>query len=239
MSRTAPIVHMNALVSMLSTLAFNVTYRSTVAAADIVPTVCLAMQALENDSMFQTHATILLGRLNNSNSNTLESVVPPDVVRLVTQAMQNHEDNIRMQRAGVWGLTCFLASTRNIQTVSTKNGVNVLLRAMWKFNTNPYIAKTALRALNILSVYGDNLVYMQNTGIVHSVVIAMQHHTEDIEVQTEAISTLFHCVEAHPHMHAGFRKQLGMWVMQKALEMPDLDAKSKKRVRKIMKACSV
>jgi len=27
--------------------------------------------------------------------------------------------------------------------------------------------------------------------------------------------------------------------MQKALEMPDLDAKSKKRVRKIMKACAV
>ena len=128
MNRTRPIAHMNALVSMLSTLASNVTYRSTVAAADIVPTVCLAMQALENDTMFQTDATILLGYLYNSNSNALESVVPPEVVRLVTQAMQNHEDNISMQRAGVWGLTCFLASTRNIQTLSTKNVVNVLLR---------------------------------------------------------------------------------------------------------------
>jgi len=129
MSRTAPTVHMNALASILSTLASNVTYHSTVATADIVPMVCLAMQALEHDSMFQTYATILLSHLNNSNSNTLQSVVPPDVVRLVTQAMQNHEDNIRMQQAGVWGLLCFVASTRNIQTVSTKNGVNVLLRA--------------------------------------------------------------------------------------------------------------
>ena len=139
-NRTRLIVHMNALVSMLSTLASNVTYRSTVAAADIVPTVCLAMQSFEHDSMIQTHATMLLGYLNNSSSNTLESEVPPEVVRLVTQAMQNHEDHIMMQRAGVWGLTCFVASTRNIQTLSTKNVVNVLLRSMWKFNSNPYIA---------------------------------------------------------------------------------------------------
>jgi len=118
------------------------------------------------------------------------------------------------------------------------NVVNVLLRSMWKFNINPYIAKRALRALNILSAYGDNLAYMQNTGIVHSVLLAMQHHTEDIEMQTEVISTLFHCVEAHPHMHVGFRKQLGMWMIQNALEMPDLDAKCKKRVRKIMQACA-
>jgi len=79
-NRTSPIVHMNALVSMLSTLASNVTYRSTVAAADIVPTVRLAMQAFEHDTMFQTHATMLLGYLNNSSSNTLESEVPPEVV---------------------------------------------------------------------------------------------------------------------------------------------------------------
>jgi len=101
MHRTRPIVHMNTLVSMLSTLASNVTYRSRVAAADILPTVCLAMQAFEHDTMFQTHAAMLLGYLNNSSSNTLESEVPSEVVRLVTQAMQNHEDNIGMQRAGV------------------------------------------------------------------------------------------------------------------------------------------
>jgi len=195
------------------------------------------MQAFEHDIMFQTCATTLLGHLYNSASNALESAVPPEVVRLVTQAMQNHEDSIMMQRAGVWGITCFVVSTRNIQTVSMKNVVNVLLRSMWKFNINPYIAKTALRALNILSAQGDNIAYMQNTGIVHSVLIAMQHHTEDIEVQTEAISTLFHWVEANPQMHADFCRQQGMWVMHSVLKMPELDAKSRERGRQIMEAC--
>jgi len=105
---------------------------------------------------------------------------------------------------------------------------------MWKFKINPYIAKTALRALNILSVYGDNLAYMQNTNFVHSVIIAMQHHTEDTEVQKEAIMTLFHCVEAHPHMQTCFCQHLGMWVMHRVLQMPDLDDESKKMGRKIM-----
>jgi len=237
-TRLHRIVHMNVLVSVLSTLASNVTYRSTVAAAHIVPMVCLAMQAFEHDIMFQTCATILLGHLYNSASNALESAVPREVVRLVTQAMQNHEDSIMMQRAGVWGITCFVVSTRNIQTVSTKNVVNVLLRSIWKFNINPYIAKTALRALNILSAHGDNIAYMQNTGIVHSVLIAMQHHTEDIEVQTEAISTLFHWVEANPQMHADFCRQQGMWEMHRVLKMPGLDAKSRKMGRQIMEACA-
>ena len=238
MSMSRRLVHMNALASILSTLASNVAYRSAVASADIVPTVCLAMQACEDDCMLQTYAITLLGYLNNSSSNTLQSMVPPDVVRLVTQAMLSHEDNIRVQRAGIGGLMCFVASRQNIHTVSTENGVNVLLRAMWKFNTNPYIAKKALLVLNILSVYGDNLVYMQKTGIVHSALISMQNHPEDIEVQTEAISTLFNCVEAHPHMHAGFRQLLGMWMMKRALEMPELDGKCKQMVRKIMEACA-
>jgi len=155
-------VHLNAVVSMLCTIASNVTYRPTMAAADIVPTVCLAMQALESDIMLQTYAITLFGYLSYPNINTHRAMEQHDVIKLVTR---------------------------------------------------------------------------EDTGIVQSALIAMQNHAEVLSAQNEAIMTLFNCVVAYPRMYASFRQHGGVFLVQRVLDMPDLDAKSKQIAHMILKAC--
>ena len=231
-------VHLYDMVFMLRMLASNVMYRPAVFAADVMPTVCLVMLALDNNSMLQTEATTLLGYLSDNNVDTQHTVVSPDVIKLVTLAMRAHEDVVRMQMAGVRGLQCFVAKGRNVETVSKENGVNVIFRAMCNFNRNSNIAPNALSTLNFISAYGDNLARMQKAGIVRHALIAMRNHSEVLLVQSQAMLTMCNCVVPYPDMHAAFRQHDGVWLVRRAMEMPDLDSTSKQVACKILKACS-
>jgi len=220
------------MVFILRMLASNVTHRAAVAAADVVPIVFLAMQALDNNSMLQTEGITLLGYLCGP-----DSVVPPDVIKGVTLAMGAHKDFMRLQTAGVRGLLCFVANRHNVGIVSKEDGVQLLVLAMDNFNGNAGIAQNALSTLNILSEYGDNVARMQEAGLVQSALKAMRSHSEVLLVQSQAILALYNCVVPYPCMHAIFRHHGGAWRLKIAMETPELDITSWQLARRILRAC--
>lgn len=124
LNRNRLTVHWTAIVSMLRTIAYSVTYRPTVAAADIVLKVCLATKALYNNSMLQPYAMTLFGNLSWLNVSSLRAMEQPDVIKHVTRkdkgtlqctliAMPNHEEVLSAQNKAIMTpINCFVAYPR-------------------------------------------------------------------------------------------------------------------------------
>jgi len=221
------------MVVILRTLASNMTHRAAVAAADVMPIVCLAMQALDENSMMQVEGTTLLGYLSGP-----DCVVPPDVIKRVILAMGIHKKVVRMQAAGARGLLCFVANRHNVGTVCKEHGVPLLAQAIDNFNGNAGIVQDALSTLNILSEYGDTVARMQEAGFVYIALKAMRSHGEVLLVQSQGILALYNCVVAYPCMHTIFRHNGGAWRLETAMELPGLDITSWQLARRILRACS-
>jgi len=213
--------------------------------SDIVPWLCQTMAEMQLNCAIQKNAMGTICNMSMQSATTCHAATLPGLIVLVIDELGTHNDSQILQELGVRTLALCLQNWRNVGGVIEKAGVIFMMRSIQRFGAMVRsIVEDVFSVILVFSCHNSERVYLQGAaqehgGIARCTLDGMQQHDMALGVQTLALRVISKLIVGFSGMESRFHEQGGLAVVQRVMEVHDLDVASLKLALLIIQRCRV